>query len=105
MRHDTVTINDTVVTKGFQVDSAFKFFDGDTVTVTKENVRVKLIYIHDTLKTSITQKSDTIIVEKRVPVNRVIEVITPWYKDKVNICLSIAAILLMLIIIWLLKKH
>jgi hypothetical protein len=105
MRHDTVTYRDTIVTPGFVVDSSFLFYNGDTVYITKENVKVRLIYVHDTLKTNITQRPDTIYKEIKVIVNKVIEVKIPWYKDRVNLFLIGAGLVLLLILLWVLKKR
>jgi hypothetical protein len=104
MKHDTMIVKDTIRLPGFVVDSSFYCVTGDTITIEKERVKVRLIYIHDTLKINVKQRPDTIYTEKKVIVNKVIEVKIPWYKDKVNIGLIIAGILLLLIIIWLLKK-
>jgi hypothetical protein len=105
MRHDTVTFRDTIITPGFVVDSAFAFYSGDTVVITKERVKVRLVYLHDTLRTNITQTPDTIYREHKVIVNKVIEVINPWYKDRVTWAIMVGGALLLLILIWLIAKR
>jgi hypothetical protein len=105
MRHDTVTYRDTIVTPGFVVDSSFLFYNGDTVTIERERVKVRLIYVHDTLKTNITQRPDTIYKEVKVIVDRVTIVKTAWYKDWTTRGIIAGFALLLLVLIWVLKKR
>jgi hypothetical protein len=104
MRHDTMIVKDTIRLPGFVVDSSFYFVTGDTVTIEKERVKVRLLYLHDTLKVSIKERPDTIYTEKKVIVNRVTIVQKPWYKDRTTQAIITGLALLLLVLIWLLSK-
>ena len=72
---DTIKIQDTVIVPGTNVDTVFRSsLLHDTVTITKENLQIKLIEINDTIYLNADVKADTIIIEREIPIERIIHV-------------------------------
>jgi len=72
---DTIKIIDTIIVPGTNIDTVFhSSLLHDTVTITKENLQIKLIEINDTIYLNADVKADTIIIERKIPVERIIHV-------------------------------
>jgi hypothetical protein len=71
---DTITVKDTVIIESSRVDTVINYDSlsvFDTITLTRDNLTVRLIKIHDTLLLSGECKGDTIYIEKKVVVDRI----------------------------------
>jgi len=74
-RVDTIKIQDTVIVPGIKTDTVFSSsLLHDTVTITKENLQIKLIEINDTIYLNANVKADTVIIEREILVDRIIHV-------------------------------
>jgi len=72
---DTIKIKDTVIVPGINIDTVFhSSLLYDTVTITKENLQIKLIEINDTIYLNADVKADTVIIERKIPVEKIIYV-------------------------------
>ena len=72
---DTIKIIDTVIVPGTNIDTVFhSSLLHDTVTITKENLQIKLIEINDTIYLNADVKTDTVIIERKIPIERIIHV-------------------------------
>ena len=70
---DTVTVRDTLVEPEVSADTALPLAHiPDTVIVEKGRLEVLVRKMHDTLFVSGKCKADTIIVEKKIPVEKII---------------------------------
>lgn len=83
---DTVTVQDTTILLGFEVDTSFITSSGEpeVFTIVKDNVITKIIHHRDTLKVTVTQSPDTLYKEIIVPV----ETQVTAYKCKWYVCLG-----------------
>jgi len=71
MQMDTIHIRDTFITKQVSIDT---FFSSklDSFVIVKDNITIKYIRQHDTIRISVTQPADTIIHLKSIPVQKVV---------------------------------
>lgn len=67
LKRDTVTIYDTTIIESVRADTVFNA-DFDTITITKERLRVRLVHIRDSIYLTGECKGDTIY--KSFPVYR-----------------------------------
>ncbi len=79
---DTLIIQDTIITSGVNVDTVFhSSVLKDTLIITKENLQIKLIEINDTIYLDAVVEPDTVIIEKKVIVDRIVyDKPILWYK-------------------------
>ncbi|GAB4451228.1 MAG: hypothetical protein OHK0036_11420 [Bacteroidia bacterium] len=100
IKKDTVYIHDTVVTKEIQADTVFvSKHSVDTFYLEKEKLKIQVIKQRDTIRVKAEVKSDTIYLEKKVSVDRVIvkyDYINPLLNKLFN--LSLLLLLLILLI-------
>jgi hypothetical protein len=69
---DTLLVRDTLITPGVTADTSLLLDHlPDTVVIQKENLRLELVRLHDTLFVSGNCKSDTIIHTLEVPVEKI----------------------------------
>ena len=70
---DTIHLQDTTITPETKIDTAFPYSKlKDTVLITKEKLKLQLIEINDTIYLKAHQQSDTIIITKNIPVEKII---------------------------------
>jgi hypothetical protein len=104
--HDTIHLKDTFISKSVKLDSFF-LYDSlktfDTITLNNGKLTVRIIKIYDTLKVSGECKSDTIIINKTIPVDR-IKYETPNFWSEYKIYIFIVSAFLGLIILFLFIK-
>ena len=67
LKRDTITIYDTTIIESVKADTVFNA-DFDTIVITKEKLRIKLVHIRDSIYVSGECKGDTIT--KKIPVYR-----------------------------------
>lgn len=69
---DTIVINDTITTSQVEADTIIHLDSiHDTVIITKDRLEIKLKRIHDTLYIRGKCKSDTVIIKRTVPVEKI----------------------------------
>lgn len=69
--HDTVIYRDTIITPLEAISDTFFVSETDTIILENESLRTKIIRSYDTLEVYSECFPDTIIVEKRIPVERI----------------------------------
>jgi len=73
VQNDTIRINDTTFIPSIQIDTMVHVNTlHDTVTITKEKLRVQFHRIKDTVYIEAEQKADTVILHKEVPVEKIV---------------------------------
>jgi hypothetical protein len=73
VQNDTIRINDTTFIPSIQIDTLVHINTlHDTVTITKEKLRVQIHRIKDTVYIEAEQQADTVIVHKEVPVEKIV---------------------------------
>jgi len=73
VQNDTIKINDTTFIPSVQIDTLVHVNTlHDTVTITKEKLRVQIHRIKDTVYIEAEQQADTVIVHKEVPVEKIV---------------------------------
>ena len=73
VQNDTIKINDTTFIPSVQIDTLVHVNTlHDTVTITKEKLRVQIHRIKDTVYVEAEQQADTVIVHKEVPVEKIV---------------------------------
>lgn len=98
--NDTITIKDTTIIPGINIDTTFIIGKTDTIVFWKDNVQVKFIRHFDTIQTVITRQPDTIIKKINVPVEKIVienDCFEYWLY-------VVIAILVFLLFVTLLKK-
>jgi hypothetical protein len=69
---DTLLIRDTIVRAAIEADTTFRLHQfTDSILIARDRLEIKLIRVHDTLRLTGKCKSDTIIRELSVPVERI----------------------------------
>ena len=88
-RIDTIKIQDSVFIPGTNIDTVFRSsLLHDTVTITQEKLKIKLIEKNDTIYLNANVEPDTIIITKEIPVQKIVHIesekwyITIWNKFK-----------------------
>lgn len=82
-RVDTIKIQDTVIVPSIKTDTVFSSsLLKDTVTITKEKLKIKLTEINDTIYLNAEVEPDTVILTKDVLVDRIVntEPVKWWIK-------------------------
>ena len=82
-RVDTIKIQDTVIVPGPKVDTVFhSSVLKDTLIITKEKLKIRLIEINDTIYLDAEVEPDTVIITKEILVDRIIhtEPVKWWIK-------------------------
>jgi len=69
---DTLILRDTIIRSAIIADSSFPLSQmTDTVVISRDRLEIKLVKQHDTIHVTGQCKSDTIIRELRVPVEKI----------------------------------
>lgn len=79
---DTITVIDTIFIPGVKADTIVKNQPGDTITITKDKLVAKLLIKTDSIYFSGECLPDTIIKEKKIPYDRIKNVVSnviPWW--------------------------
>ena len=72
-RVDTIKIQDTVIVLGLKADTVFhSSLLKDTIIITKEKLKIRLIEINDTIYLDAEVEPDTVIITKEILVDRII---------------------------------
>ena len=84
LQYDTVKITDTAYTDRVVADTFYSIHAiQDTVLLEKEKLRIKTVYKNDTLYVSGECESDTVIMYKEVPIEKVVvKELTWWEKNR-----------------------
>lgn len=99
IKKDTVYVHDTIVTKEIQSDTVFVSKHSiDTFYLEKEKLKVQIIKQRDTIRVKAEVRADTIYMEKKVPVDRVI-VKYDYINPLLNKLFNLSLILLLLILL------
>jgi hypothetical protein len=101
MVKDTLTIHDTIYTKGTILDSLF-YFGGDTVIIRDSILTIKYFYNKETQKHFIEGKvkPDTIYKTIRVPYDRIVVKPLTWWQENKDIMILFLLIVLVLLVLW-----
>lgn len=78
VKKDTISIHDTVITKEVYHDTTVVTKPNDTLYFTKDQWHVKIVRINDTLHVQGGCKSDTLYIERKIPVDRIVNKIDYW---------------------------
>ena len=74
-RIDTIKIQDTILVPGVKTDTVFRSsLLHDTVTISKEKLKIRLIEINDTIYLDAVVEPDTVIITKEILVDRIVHV-------------------------------
>ena len=85
LEKDTVTVVDTVVTAPVEIKDTVTLLEKDTLVITKEKLKLKIIRSFDTISVQAECASDTIIDTIRVPYEKVVYVQERTLKEKLQI--------------------
>ncbi len=103
LQTDTISFSDTIIRRGILVDTATSIHF-DTFIVEKENLRLELRIVHDTLYVEAEVKEDTAVVEHKIPYNPVVvKELTFWEKYGVFIWIIIF-LLLIIVVLYLIHR-
>jgi hypothetical protein len=73
VQNDTIRINDTTFIPSVQIDTVVHVNTlRDTVTISKEKVRVKIHQIKDTVYINAEREPDTVVVHKEIPIEKIV---------------------------------
>ena len=74
-RVDTIKTIDTVIVPGIKTDTVFhSSVLKDTITITKEKLKIRLIEINDTIYLDAIVEPDTVIIIKEILVDRIVHI-------------------------------
>lgn len=75
---DTIKIHDTITIPEVKMDTVM-MLDLDTVVIEKDNLRIKTVRINDSIFIEGKCLTDTVFLEKKIPIEKVIYLEdTPW---------------------------
>lgn len=102
VQKDTVLVRDTIYTTDIHTDTIFFSIKKiDTFYLEKEKLKIQIIKKYDTLKVSADVKRDTVFLEKKIPVEKL--VVKKDFSPLLNKLIILS--LLLLIIIFLYDKR
>jgi len=92
-----VRVDTTVVTQSISVVDTLVVRDTITREIVRENVKIRLQRVHDTIRINVVCPPDTIRVVAEVPVEKVVirEKAMPLYRRAINIMYLILAIIVL----------
>lgn len=85
LEKDTVTVVDTVVTAPVELRDTVTLEEKDTVVITKERLKLKIVRSFDTIAVEAECESDTIVSTIQVPYEKVVYVQERTLKEKLQI--------------------
>lgn len=98
LQTDTISFSDTIIRRGIIVreEIPIKF---DTFLIEKENLRIILRNVHDTIYVEAEVKEDTAVVEHKIPYNPVVvKELTFWEKNGTFIWIGVFLLLIIIIL-------
>lgn len=84
LKKDTVTVVDTVVTAPVTVRDTVTLNNRDTITITKDKLKIKIVRSFDTIAIDAECASDTIVRTIEVPYEKVVYVQQKTLKQKLQ---------------------
>jgi PBP1b-binding outer membrane lipoprotein LpoB len=73
VQNDTIHIIDTTIIPEVRIDTMIHTDQlRDTVIITKENIRVKIHQVNDTVYIEAERESDTVILHKEIPIEKIV---------------------------------
>lgn len=104
LRKDTVVVTDTIVTAPVSVRDTITLQQRDTITITKDRLKVNIVRSFDTIMVDAMCESDTIVQVIEVPVpSLVMKDSDRWYNKVYRF--SFYFLLLLLLLRFLRKNH
>lgn len=104
LRRDTVVVTDTIVTAPVSVRDTITLQQRDTITITKDRLKVNIVRSFDTIMVDAICESDTIVRVIEVPVpSLVMKDSNRWYNKVYKI--SFYLLLLLLLLRFFRKNH
>ncbi len=98
---DTIQVKETIIIPGLQIDTQFVTKPTDTVVIEKEKLHTVIYRKYDTLIVHQVLQPDTIFVEKKIPVDKVVyrtqEKMTPLTVVYIIIIVSLLLLLFVLL--------
>jgi hypothetical protein len=82
LKKDTLVVQDTFVVPPVVLKDTVTLRQHDTITITKDRLRVKIIKVNDTLIIDAKCDSDTIVRTIEVPYDKIVYVEKQSFKDK-----------------------
>ena len=81
LQTDTIKINDSIFIPEIRVDTIFHYSTlKDTVIITKEKLKIKILEVNDTIYLDAEVKADTVVLVKEIPVEKLVYVEpVKWY--------------------------
>ena len=81
LQTDTIKINDSIFIPEIHIDTIFHYSTlKDTIVITKENLKIKILELNDTVYLDASVKSDTVVIVKDIPVAKLVYVEpVKWY--------------------------
>ena len=71
LKTDTIKINDSVFIPEIRIDTIFHYSAlKDTVVITKEKLKIKILEVNDTVFLDAEVKADTVVLIKEIPVEK-----------------------------------
>lgn len=107
VKKDTIRVTDTLVIDSVRVDTTVISKEIDTIFIQKDQWYVKIERVRDTLKISGGCKGDTIYIDKKIPIEKIVYKPTIGkFADKIlkRLTLILLLILLLIIAIYILKR-
>jgi hypothetical protein len=72
-QRDTIRIQDTTILPQVQIDTLVHFQElRDTIQIEKENVKIQIHQVHDTIFIQAQKATDTVVVHKEIPVEKIV---------------------------------
>ena len=107
LEQDTITIVDTVVIESYTFDTITQIRLHDS-TIIVNNERIFAKYFYDTLRQEIIHeiqcKDDSIIIERQIPVEKIVYRDLSWWQKYRDLLIIIAIIILALVVFKNFKK-
>ena len=103
LRKDTVVVTDTIVTAPVSVRDTITLQQRDTITITKDRLKVNIVRSFDTIMVDAICESDTIVQVIEVPVPSIVMKDSDRWYNKVY-KFSFYLLLLLLSVLFLYKK-
>lgn len=98
---ETIHIQDSIFIPQTKIDTFLKeSYLLDTVTITEDKLSVKLLKMHDTIYLNALYKPDTIVIEKKVPVEKIVHEIPQHKSVKENWQISKDWLLIILLLLF-----
>jgi hypothetical protein len=101
LKKDTLVVQDTLVVPPVVLKDTVTLRQHDTITITKDRLRVKIVKVNDTLIIDAKCDSDTIVRTIEVPYDKIVYVEKRTLWDKLKDLMLTAGILLAALMIFL----